>query len=142
MSAAPSPLDVARHLHGRDPSAAELGIELVDATLDGAVVRCTVRSAMCNGYEMIHGGMTFLLADTAMAFASCADNEVALAAGAQIDWLAPARVGQVLTATARAAWSGGRTTVWDIAVTADDGTEIALFRGKTRKVGRSVIAPE
>jgi acyl-CoA thioesterase len=83
--------------------------------------------------------MTFLLADTAMAFASSTANETALATSAQIDWLAPARPGQVLTATARRAWEGGRTTIWDIEVTTDEGATVAHFRGRTRKVGGRIL---
>lgn len=137
----PDPESIARHLHGRDPSAAMFGIELVSAAADGAVVRMVVRPEMCNGHEIVHGGITFLLADSAMAFASNCENEVALATSAQIDWLAPATVGQLLTATATRRWTGGRSTIWDIAVTTDDGTPIGLFRGTTRKVGRPVLPP-
>ena len=98
-----------------------------------------VRPDMCNGFGILHGGMTLLLADTAMAFASNADNEVALAASAEIDWLAPVREGETLTATAERRWAGGRTTVWDISVTNDAGAVVALFRGRTRKTGRPVL---
>lgn len=94
---------------------------------------------MCNGFGIVHGGMTFLLADTAMAFASNADNEVALASSAEIDWLAPAQDGDVLTATAERRWSNGRSTVWDITITNATNEAIAIARGRTRTVGRSVI---
>ena len=57
----------ARHLFERDPTVSTFGIELVTADADGAAVRMTVRPDMCNGYGMIHGGLTFLLADSAMA---------------------------------------------------------------------------
>jgi acyl-CoA thioesterase len=133
------PIEIARELYRRDPSAETFGIELVHADLDGSQVRMPVRAEICNGYGMIHGGMTFLLADTAMAFASCTSNETALATSAQVDWVAPARVGQTLTATARRQWSAGRTTIWDVEVTTDDGTTVAMFRGRTRKVGTPVI---
>ena len=84
-------------------------------------------------------GMTFLLADTAMAFASNADNEVALASSAEIDWLAPVQDGDVLTATAERRWSNGRSTVWDITIANGSGEPVAIARGRTRKVGRAVI---
>jgi acyl-CoA thioesterase len=133
-----TPDQVAAALYERDPTAKAFGIELVEAHPDGATVRMTIRPEMCNGYEIVHGGMTFLLADSAMAFASCTSNETALATSAAIDWLAPARAGQVLTATAARAGEAGRTTVWDIEVTTDD-TAVALFRGRTRRVGTPVI---
>ena len=91
----------ARHLYDRDPTTSTFGIELVDADVDGATVRMTIRPDMCNGYGIVHGGLTFLLADSAMAFASSGENETALASSAGIDWFASARAGQVLTATAQ-----------------------------------------
>jgi acyl-CoA thioesterase len=133
------PEAVARTLYAKDPSAEAFGIELVEAGPDGATVRMTVRADMCNGFEMIHGGMTFVLADSAMAFASNSENEMALATSADIDWLAPVSIGQVLTARAERRWSSGRSTVWDVTLTTDDGTQVALFRGRTRKIGRPIV---
>jgi acyl-CoA thioesterase len=126
-------------LYGRDACSQALGIEIVSVSPDRTVVRMPVRTDMCNGFGIVHGGMTFLLADTAMAFASNSDNEVALAASAEIDWLAPVHDGDEITATAERRWSNGRTTVWDIAVANQAGDPVALFRGRTRKVGRPVV---
>jgi acyl-CoA thioesterase len=91
--------------------------------------------------------MTFLLADSAMAFASNSENDVAFATSAGIDWVAPATAGQWLTATAERRSVGGRSTVWDVTVTSSDDrlgdqTTIAHFRGRTRKVGRPVVESE
>jgi acyl-CoA thioesterase len=135
---------VARSMHANDASADAFGIELVEASPDRAVARMTVRPDMCNGFRILHGGMSFLLADSAMAFASNAENVMALASSAEIDWLAPVEIGQVLTATAERRWSSGRSTVWDIVVTAaadadSEGTAVALVRGRTRRVSRSVL---
>lgn len=131
-------------MHAMDASAEAFGIELVEAGPDRAVARMTVRPDMCNGFKILHGGMAFLLADSAMAFASNADNEMALASSAEIDWLAPVEIGQVLTATAQQSWSSGRSSLWDITVTAaadgeSEGTLVALMRGRTRRVGRPVV---
>jgi acyl-CoA thioesterase len=129
----PSP---ARRMFDRDATAVAFGISILRIDDDGASVEMTVRPEMCNGLGMIHGGMTFLLADTAMALASNDDAaDSALATSAGIDWLAPARVGQVLTATASRVGGGRRSAVWDVVVTTDDGTRIGLFRGRTRKTG-------
>lgn len=134
----------ARAMHSKDASAEAFGIELVEAGSHRAVARMTVRPEMCNGFKILHGGMTFLLADSAMAFASNSDNEMALASSAEIDWLAPVEIGQVLTATATQSWSSGRSTLWDIVVSAapdldTEGVVVALMRGRTRRVGRPVV---
>jgi len=131
-------------MYDRDATAVAFGIELLEAGPIGAVTRMRVRPDMCNGLAVIHGGMTFLLADSAMAFASNSENEAAFATSAEIDWLAPAISGQWLTAVAERRSGGGRSAVWDITVSASDelegeSTTIALFRGRTRKVGRPVV---
>jgi acyl-CoA thioesterase len=132
------PEAVARSLYSKDRSAEAFGIELVEAGRERAVVRMIVRPEMCNGFEIIHGGMTFVLADSAMAFASNAGNEVALASSASIDWLAPVSIGQVLTATAERRWSSGRSDLWEITVDAD-GERVAIVQGRTRRVGKPVV---
>lgn len=130
---------MARQLRARDRSADALGIDLVEASIDHAVVRMVARPDMCNGYDIVHGGITFLLADTAMAFASCGGGEAALATSAEVDWVAPARAGQMLTATARRRWSGGRSSLWDVTVDAD-GEVVAIMHGRTRNVGGRVTS--
>jgi acyl-CoA thioesterase len=134
-----APHAVAEALYARDACSQALGIEVVAVAENSCVARLTVRSDMCNGFGIAHGGITFLLADTAMAFASNADNEVALASSAEIDWLTPVQDGDVVTATAERRWSNGRSTVWDIAITNGSGESVAIVRGRTRKVGRPVI---
>lgn len=129
----------ARYLYERDATVPLLGIELLVADGDGATVRMMVRPDMCNGFGMIHGGLTFLLADSAMAFASNGEDDRALATSAGIDFFAPALAGQVLTATARRCGGGKRSVVWDVEVTSDDGTVVAQFRGRTRKLGTPIV---
>jgi acyl-CoA thioesterase len=135
----PSPQAVADALYARDACSQALGIELVSVAAGSCVARMLVRTDMCNGFGIAHGGMTFLLADTAMAFASNVDGEVALASSAEIDWLAPVEDGDVITATAERRWSNGRSSVWDITLKNGSGDTVAIARGRTRKVGRSVI---
>ena len=131
-------------LYGRDACSQALGIEIVAASAQRAVARMVVRPDMCNGFGIVHGGMTFLLADTAMAFASNAaldGSEVALAVSAEIDWLAPVHAGDTITATADQRWTNLRTAVWDVAVTNTAGDTVALFRGRTRAIARPADVP-
>lgn len=130
--------DFAQTMYARDASAAALGIGLVSADPQGAVVTMTVTNEMCNGLDIMHGGMTFLLADSAMAFASnseCVAGEQALAASAEIDWLAPISAGERLVATAMRRHGAGRSVLWDVEVTNVSGATVAIFRGRTRRVG-------
>ena len=122
----------------RDNAARALGIELVKTGAGSAVVRMTVRPDMLNGHGTCHGGMMFMLADTAFAIACNSHGEPAVAAAAAIEFIAPAPEGAILTATAREQVRQGRSGVYDIDVQTDDGTTVALFRGRSRTVGGSV----
>lgn len=126
-------------LYANDPSAVTYGIELLAADADGSQVRMVIQPGMCNGLGIVHGGMVFLLADSAMAFASNSGALPAVATSAEIDWLAPAHAGQTLIATARRTWGGRRSGLWDITIATHDetgDTTIAVFRGRTRQVSR------
>ena len=56
----------------RDAFSQWLGIDVVAVRPHGATVRMRVREDMLNGFGVCHGGVTFSLADSALAFASVA----------------------------------------------------------------------
>jgi len=76
----------------------------------------------------------FLLADTALAYASNSRNQRAVAAGATIDFVAPAYSGDTLTAVGVELHRGGRTALFDVRVTDQNGRQVALLRGKTSTI--------
>ncbi len=125
-------------MYDRDRVLHHLGIQLLDASEGHAVVQVTVAEQHLNGLGVGHGGTLFTLADAAMAYASNSGlpiDQQALATGGSIDFLAPARVDATVTARATTVAVSGRTSVHDVQVTADDGTLLAVFRGRTRRVG-------
>jgi acyl-CoA thioesterase len=96
----------------------------------------TVRDDMVNGHAIGHGGLTFTLADSAFAFACNSYDRRTVAAGAEIRFLAPTRLGDVLVATAVERSREGRTGVYDVEVTADE-TVVATFVGRSHEIGGS-----
>jgi phenylacetic acid degradation protein PaaD len=94
----------------------------------------TVGPAMLNGYGSVHGGIVFLLADTAFACACNSHGPVTVAAAADITFVAPAREGDVLVATAQERVRYGRSGVYDVTVRRGDEV-IAEFRGRSRTTG-------
>jgi acyl-CoA thioesterase len=132
---------IGRELYGRDAASQALGITLEEIRPGYARMRMTVRADMVNGHDVAHGGLIFALADSTFAFACNSHNHVAVAQGATIEFLAPGRLGDVLTAEGRERHAAGRTGVYDIAVTSQDGRTIALFRGKSFRLGTHILAP-
>ena len=125
-----------------DAASAALGIELLDWGPGRATLRMTVSQAMVNGHDIAHGGLVFALADSAFAVACNSHGPVTVAAGADIVFVAPARLGDVLVAEAREQVVFGRSGLTDVRVTTADGdTVVALFRGRSRTLGRPIEAP-
>lgn len=112
-----------------DASAAHLGI-VVERAVDGcAVARMTVQPTMVNGHGIAHGGMIFTLADTAFACACNSDGPMAVAAGAEITFVTPARSGDDLVAEAARRTAFGRQGIYDVTVRCGDRV-VAEFRGR------------
>jgi acyl-CoA thioesterase len=126
-------------MHERDYAAQALEIRLTAIRPGHARMTMTVRKDMVNGHDICHGGMIFTLADTAFAYACNTRNHVTVASGCMIDFVAPARLGDVLTAEAEERSLSGRTGVYDITVTNQRRDLIALFRGNSYRIKGHVI---
>ncbi len=131
---------VGKAMWARDNATLALGMTLSAIGPGSATMTMPVRRDMLNGHQMCHGGFIFTLADSAFAYACNSHNINTVAAGCQIDFLAPAREGEVLEADATERAITGRTGVYDIAVRVRGGRQIALFRGKSHRIGGDVIA--
>jgi acyl-CoA thioesterase len=120
----------AQAMYARDTASQALGIEISDVSPGRATATMTVTAAMVQGHGTCHGGYLFLLADTAFAFA-CNTEQDAVAAGADVEFLAPVREGDVLVAVAAERVKRGRSGLCD--VTVRRGDEVVLeFRGRSR----------
>jgi acyl-CoA thioesterase len=124
----------------RDNATQALGMTLESVAPGHAVMRMTVRSDMVNGHHICHGGLIFTLADSAFAYACNSYNLNTVASACSIDFLAPAREGDVLEATAVERSTSGRTGVYDIEVKVLGANTVALFRGKSYRIKGEVIA--
>jgi acyl-CoA thioesterase len=123
-----------------DAASRALGIEVLDAADGRARARMTVRADMVNGHGIAHGAFVFAVADTAFACACNSHGPVTVAAAAEITFVAPARLGEVLEASAVERTRFGRSGIYDVtvrragAVDGADGEVVAEFRGTSRTV--------
>lgn len=123
-----------------DRASKALGMQVLAIGPGTATLAMTVREDMLNGHDLCHGGLIATLADSAFAFACNAYNEVTVAAGFDVNLVAGARGGDVLTATARELNKSGRTGVYDITVVNQRGEAVAAFRGRSYTMkGRPVV---
>ncbi|ABD53574.1 hydroxyphenylacetyl-CoA thioesterase PaaI [Jannaschia sp. CCS1] len=118
-----------------DRASAWVGMEIADVDEGTATLTLTIREDHCNGHGIGHGGVTFMLADSAFAFACNSRNVSTVAQHNTISFLAPVRLGDVLTATAVETTLKGRSGITDVTVTNQTGETVALFRGASRAIG-------
>jgi acyl-CoA thioesterase len=137
----PDPQTVGAAMYAADGASQGLGIKLEAIERGYAKMSMRVRADMLNGHNICHGGFVFTLADSTFAFACNSYNHITVAAGASIEFLAPAYQDEVLTAEAREQNLSGRTGFYDVTVTNQRGERIALFRGRSQRLKDAFIVP-
>lgn len=128
--------DTARRLYDGDRASQGLGMRIQEVAPGRARLTMNVRDDMLNGHQICHGGLIFSLADSAFAFACNSRGEDTVAASGSIDFLAPARAADQLTALAQEVWLRGRSGIYEVTVTNQTGERIALFRGRSHKLAK------
>jgi acyl-CoA thioesterase len=122
-----------------DAASRMLGLQITEIAPGRAVLTMTVRADMLNGFAICHGGLIATLADSAFAFACNSRNALTVASGFGIDILKSARLDDVLTATAEETSLAGRTGLYDISVRNQHGELIAMFRGRSYRLGERKV---
>jgi len=129
-----APRGPAAALFAADQASRGLGMELLHVGRGTAVVQMRIALQMLNGHSIGHGGYVFMLADTAFACACNSGGTVTVAAGADINFIAPVHEGDVLVATAAERDRYGRSGIYDVTVRRGDDV-VAEFRGRSRTLG-------
>lgn len=141
----PSPQETADRVRERlfvnDRASKGMGMQVLEVTPGRAMVQMTVRDDMLNGHQTCHGGFLSTLADSAFAFACNSYNELTVASGFSIDFMAPAHLGDVLTARCTEVSKAGRTGVYDAEIVNQRGERLAVFRGRSYTIkGKPAVA--
>ena len=130
---------VARFMSERDTFARHLGIELVELRPGYSRVAMEIGPHMLNGLGMPHGGVIFTLADFAFAAACNSDGQAAVALSMDIHFLSSPEPGGRLFAKAEEVRKGGRTGLYRMVVTGEEGTLIAELHGMAYRLGKEFI---
>ncbi|WP_025127424.1 hydroxyphenylacetyl-CoA thioesterase PaaI [Pseudomonas sp. PH1b] len=132
----------AQSLFQRDRASNELGMRLLSVAPGMARLGMSVRPEMLQGHGTCHGGFIFSLADSAFAVACNSYDQACVAMGCNIEYIAPAHLGDTLTADCHEQSRRGRTGHYSVRIENQQGQLIALFQGKSYKVRGQVLTPE
>ncbi len=116
-----------------------LGIEVLDIREGYSKIQMQLRAEMINGFGVIHGGITFSLADSCFAFACNNRNNLSMALDTSINFIKATKPNDVLTAEAKEMHNGKSTGLYLITVTNQFGEQVALFKGTCFRTGKTLI---
>jgi acyl-CoA thioesterase len=134
-----TPLEVVNHMMQHDKFSNWLGIELLDVKEGYSKIKMTIRDEMVNGFGIIHGGVTFSLADSAFAFACNNRNQLSVALDTSINFIKPVHVGDVLTAEATELHNGKSTGLYHIEIFNQKKHKVAQFKGLCYRTDKTLI---
>lgn len=129
----------AEAMWAEDSASKGLGMQLISVEPGRAVLAMTITEAMVNGHNIAHGGFIFTLADSTFAFACNTYNQRTVAQQCAITFLAPGKLGDRLISKGVERYRSGRSGIYDITVTREDGTVIAEFRGHSRTIEGTLL---
>ncbi|MCG2588155.1 PaaI family thioesterase [Rhodohalobacter sulfatireducens] len=124
-----SPGKIVNHMLENDAFSQWLGIELIEVQEGACILQCTLKHQMLNGYSIVHGGIIFSLADSAIAFASASFGRLTVAIDHSISFTKEAVLGDTLTAKAETISMRFKTGVIRVEITNQHNELVALVKG-------------
>jgi acyl-CoA thioesterase len=129
----------AEAMWAEDSASKGLGMQLISVEPGRSVLAMTITDRMVNGHNIAHVGFIFTLADSAFAFACNTYNQRTVAQHCAVTFLAAGKLGDRLIAKGVERHRAGRSGIYDITVTREDGTVIAEFRGHSRTIEGTIF---
>lgn len=133
-----TPLETAQYMLSQDEFSKWMGIKLIEVREKYCLIEMPVKEEMINGLKTVHGGVTFSLADSALAFSSNNTNDASVALNCMISFTKAVRLGDTLTAESILIADTRKTAVYDITVTNQHKVMVAMFRGTVYKIDKKV----
>ncbi len=124
-----SPREIVEFMLANDAYSQWLGIELLALDKGCCELKMTTRPEMLNGFHILHGGITYALADSALAFAANSFGKHALSVETSISHLAKVKQEEIIFAKAILIHSGKKFSSFDIKIMNSNHELVASFRG-------------
>ena len=134
-----NPSDVLKVMLEKDEFSRWLDLKVLKISEGYSQVQMTIRQEMLNGFGVVHGGVSFALADSAFAFACNSRNNLTLALDAQISFVKKVALGDVLTATVEELHNGKSTGVYEVKIMNQNSEMVAAFRGTAYRTGKDLV---
>jgi acyl-CoA thioesterase len=124
-----TPKQIVSIMMEKDAFSQWLGINIDKIELGTCVLSCLVKEEMLNGFQILHGGISYSIADSALAFASNSYGKKCVSIETSISHTRPAKTGDILTATCKEINRGRTIGIYEVTVTNQNQKLVAIFKG-------------
>ena len=130
------PQKIVNKMFNQDAFSQFLGIEIVDVYKGYCQLKMTVRKEMLNGFQIAHGGISYSLADTALAFAANTHGKKCISMETSISHTEGVHTGDILIATTEELSYTEKMGLYLITISNQDNKEIAYFKGTVYRTSK------
>ncbi len=124
-----TPKQIVSIMMEKDAFSKWLGVKVEKIEIGNCTLSCQVKEEMLNGFQILHGGISYSLADSALAFASNSYGNKCVSIETSISHTRPAKTGDILTATCKEINRGKTIGIYEVKVTNQDLKLVAIFKG-------------
>lgn len=124
-----TPAEIVELMLENDAFSRWLGIELISIHLGSCELKCIVSSEMLNGFSIAHGGITYSLADSALAFASNSYGQKCVSIETSISHTSKVYENDTLTINANEIFRGNRIGIYEVKILNQKRHIVAIFKG-------------
>ena len=133
----PSAFAIVNKMYQNDLFSKWLGIDIIEKGIGKSKLSMTIREEMLNGFGVAHGGITYSLADSALAFACNSQGRESMSIETSISHTKPCHIGDVLTAEAIEKSLSYKIAIYHISVKNQDNETVALFKGTVYRTNKN-----
>ena len=127
---------IIKKMFDQDAFSQWLGIEIMEVKEGCCKLKMVVRKEMLNGFHISHGGISYSLADTALAFASNTYGKKCISMETSISHTKRAQDGDILIATTKELSHTEKTGLYLITITNQDKKNTAYFKGSVYRTSK------
>lgn len=131
-----SPNSIVTKMYSGDAFSQWLGIERLEEKPGFCKLKMTVREEMTNGFKIAHGGITYSLADSALAFAANSHGIQSVSIETSISHTKPVKAGDEIYAIAKELSISNKIGIYEVKIINQTDETVALFKGTVYRTGK------
>lgn len=124
-----NPTEIVNMMLNNDAFSKWLGVAVLQLEKGSCELRMQTTDIMLNGFDILHGGVSYSLADSALAFASNSYGNKCVSIETSISHIRPVKKGDILTAKAIEIHRGKTTGIYEVLITNQENKKVAFFKG-------------